>query len=67
MAKTTRKAYMEFLNKEGEIYDKNSFNIGGKMRSAYYPDRFGKALRKYDSLAFDVGYQEYVRINHKRY
>jgi len=30
-------------------------------------NRFGRYLRKYDPIAFDTGYQEFVKINHKRY
>lgn len=54
--KITKKQYEQILNEIGESFDEDKFIIGGKFRRMKY----GSALRKYDPIAFEVGYNEYV-------
>lgn len=61
MSKITKKKYEKYLNEVGESLSEEQFIIGGKKRRMNY----GAALRKYDPIAFEVGYREYV--NEKEY
>ena len=49
--------YEEYLNEIGEGLDEDEFIIGGKKRNMPY----GTALRKYDPIAFNVGFDEWER------
>lgn len=49
--------YEEYLNEIGEDLDEDEFIIGGKKRNMPY----GTALRKYDPIAFNVGFDEWER------
>ena len=51
--------YEEYLNELGEDLSEDYFIIGGKKRNMPY----GTALRRYDKIAFNVGYQEYLQEN----
>lgn len=53
----TRKEYQEFLNELGYCLSEDNFIIGGKYRKGKY----GDMLRKYDPIAFEVGYKEEVQ------
>lgn len=53
----TKKKYEQYLNEVGEGLSEEEFIIGGKYRRMKY----GTALRKYDPIAFEVGYQEWKR------
>ena len=56
--KYTRKAFVEYLNELGAPQDDLRSN-GGRI-----PDtntKYGKWLRLNDSIAFEVGFQEWVR------
>lgn len=55
MKTPTKKDYTEFLNEIGESFSEENFIIGGKLRRMKY----GDALRKYDPIAFSVGYRDY--------
>ena len=55
MKTPTKKDYTEFLNEIGECLPESKFIIAGKKRRMKY----GDALRKYDPIAFSVGYREY--------
>lgn len=57
MSKITKKQYEDYLNEVGLSLSDEKFIIGGKKRRMNY----GAALRKYDPIAFEVGYSEYVR------
>jgi hypothetical protein len=50
----TRNAYEEYLNEIAPALDSDEWIIGGKRRTGNY----GAAIRKYDPIAFEVGYQE---------
>ena len=57
--KKTRKAYEEYLNNNSSN-DIEQYVIGGKLRSQYYyKNKFGTAIRKYDPIGFEVGYNEW--------
>ena len=59
--KKTKKAYEEHLNSNSPS-DPDEYIIGGKMRFKYFwDDEYGTALRKYDPIAFEVGYNEWRR------
>lgn len=53
--KGTKKQYEEYLNEIGEGLSEEEFIIGGKMRNGKY----GTMLKKYDPIAFNVGYNEW--------
>lgn len=55
----TKKEYEQYLNEIGECFDEDKFIIGGKFRRMKY----GTALRKYDPIAFEVCYRDYVNEN----
>lgn len=55
-----RYEYEQYLNETTSPTD--SFWMGGKFRSHYYnANKYGTALRKYDPIAFEVGYQDWKR------
>lgn len=49
--------YEEYLNEIGEDLDEDEFIIGGEKRNMPY----GTALRQYDPIAFNVGFDEWER------
>lgn len=51
----TRKQYEQYLNEIAPDYDSENWIIGGKRRRGNY----GAAIRKYDPIAFNVGYGEW--------
>lgn len=55
----TKKEYEQYLNEIGECLSEEQFIIGGKFRRMEY----GTALRKYDPIAFEIGYREYINEN----
>ena len=55
--KTTKRNYTEYLNELGYALSEDSFIIGGKLRRMEY----GDALRKYDPIAFQIGYNEWKK------
>ncbi len=57
MVRKTKKRYEALLNGLGECANEEDFIMGGKMRRGKY----GTMQRKYDPIAFEVGYKEYVR------
>ena len=60
--KSTKKAYEEFLN--GLPMNEDEFIMGGKFRERYCNvGKYGTCLRKYDPVAFEVGYREWEEEN----
>lgn len=57
MMKITKKQFEQYLNEVVECLPEEDFIIGGKYRRMKY----GTAMRKYDPIAFEVGYKDYVR------
>ena len=59
--KKTKKVYVEYLN-ESCCPEQGSeeWIIGGTIRMAYmWKEDYGTALRKYDPIAFEVGFKEW--------
>lgn len=56
---TTRKNYEQYLNEIGVPEDDKEEN-GGRVPTMYY-NRYGEWLRKYDQIAFNVGYNNYTQ------
>jgi hypothetical protein len=52
--------YEEYLNELGEGLDEDEFIMGGESRLGM---PYGTAMRQYDPIAFNVGYDEWVREN----
>ena len=63
--KLTKEQYTEYLDEIGKSLRKDNFIMDGVLRIAYYPNCYGKALRRFDSIAFEVGYNEWKRNNTK--
>jgi hypothetical protein len=62
MAKKTRKAYEEFLNSASPEQGSPDWIIGGVIRMAYmWQSKYGTALRKYDKIGFEVGFNEWKK------
>lgn len=53
----TKKRYEEFLNSIAPSRDSELWIIGGKNRNGM---QYGTALRKYDPIAFECGYREFL-------
>lgn len=58
----TKKRYEEWLNSISPPHNHEDWIIGGKIRT-YYMNRklYGKALRLYDPIGFEVGFREFLR------
>lgn len=61
LPRKTKKVYEEFLNSIAVTYEQCW--IGGK--NIFYDERkkYGTYLRKHDPIAFNLGYNEWVREN----
>ena len=57
--KLTRKEYEEYLNEVGKSLPEEEFIIGGKQRP--YWGKYGSFIRRYDPIAFEVGYSDWKR------
>lgn len=55
--KKTRKNYENWLNSIAPNFDSDEWIIGGKNRNKM---QYGAALRKYDPIAFEVGFREFL-------
>lgn len=65
MKKLTQKMYMDHLD-ECAPQDSNEWIIGGKLRFLYYQmGKYGEALKKFDPIAFRVGFNEWKRSNER--
>jgi hypothetical protein len=49
------KAYEKYLNAMAPDHESDEWIIGGKRRTGNY----GAAIRKYDPIAFEIGYNEW--------
>lgn len=62
--KLTKKAYEEYLNGLSPEQGSQEWIIGGVIRMAYmWKKQYGTAIRKYDPIGFEVGYNEWVKRN----
>ena len=60
MKQKTKKQYEEFLNECSPAQGNEEWIIGGTIRMAYmWQNKYGTAIRKYDPIAFQVGYNEF--------
>ena len=60
MKQKTKKQYKEFLNECSPAQGGEEWIIGGTIRMAYmWQNKYGTAIRKYDPIAFQVGYNEF--------
>jgi len=58
--KYTKKEYEKFLNELSPPQGSDEWIIGGVIRmSAMWLQEYGKAVRKHDPIAFNVGYNEW--------
>jgi hypothetical protein len=63
MKRKSRKQYEEYLNELSPSYSTDELWIIGDKdrRQYYYPNKWGKAIRKHDPIGFNVGYNEWLR------
>lgn len=60
--KVTRKTYEKYLNQNSPEQGSEQWIIGGTIRMHHmWTNQYGTALRKYDPVAFNVGYNEWKR------
>jgi len=58
--KKTKKNYEEYLNEFSPEQGSEHWIIGGTIRMAHmWKNEYGSALRKYDTIGFQVGYNEW--------
>ena len=59
MAKT-KKAYEKYLNESSPEQGSDEWIIGGKLRiNLMCQSKYGTAIRKYDTIAFQVGFRDW--------
>lgn len=60
--KKTKLAYEKYLDELSPSFESEQWIIGGIHRHGHATmKRYGRALRKYDPIGFEVGYQEWKR------
>jgi hypothetical protein len=58
--KKTKKEYEEYLNGLSPPHGSEKWIIGGTIRMLYmWKNKYGSAIRKYDPIAFTVGFREW--------
>ncbi len=57
MKSKTKTEYQQYLNEMGDTISDDDWIMGGKKRKG----RYGNALRRHDPIAFEVGYNDWVR------
>jgi len=61
--KKTKKAYENYLNELSPDQGSDNWIIGGKIRMLQmWTNKFGEAIRKFDPISFNVGYNEWKNI-----
>lgn len=64
MAKVTKKKYEEHLNELSPEQGSEQWIIGGTIRMAYmWQNKYGAAIRKYDPIGFNTGFNEFKLKN----
>ena len=64
MPKITRKQYEFYLDNNAPPQGDERWIIGGVIRmAAMWQNKYGATIRKHDPIAFEVGYQEWLRKN----
>jgi len=62
--KLTKKAYTEYLNELSPPQGDSQWIIGGTIRMYHmWKNEYGAAIRQYDPVGFEVGYNEWVKEN----
>lgn len=62
MARITQKQYIEYLNETSPEQGSEQWIIGGKIRMVHmWKNEYGTAIKKYDPVAFNVGFNEYKK------
>lgn len=62
MKAKTKKQYEEFLNSISPPQGSEEWIIGGPIRMLYmWKRQYGTAIRKYDPIAFQVGYNDFLK------
>ena len=60
--KKTKKQYDQHLNECGIAQGDDNWIIGGKIRMSHmWRNAYGEAIRKFDPIAFNVGYDEFKK------
>ena len=59
MAVRSKENYEKYLNSLRPSLSSHKWFIGGIERIRCYPGKYGTAIRKYDPVAFDEGYEQY--------
>tara|TARA_Y100000385_G_C12581113_1_gene420513 strand:+ start:91 stop:279 length:189 start_codon:yes stop_codon:yes gene_type:complete len=60
--KKTKKNYEEYLNDLSPEQGSEEWIIGGTIRMAHmWQNKYGTSIRKYDSIRFQVGYNEWKK------
>lgn len=60
--KVTAKDFEIFLNENSPEWESDEWIIGGVLQTYFRAGgAYGTALRKYDPIAFNVGFKEYER------
>ena len=59
----SKMAYQVYLNETNQLdYESEEWIIGGKRRNMLaYRNAWGTAIRRYDPIQFEVGYQEWYK------
>lgn len=58
----TKKEYENYLNNCSPPQGSEEWIIGGTIRMAYmWQKKYGTAIRKYDPIAFQVGYNDFLK------
>jgi hypothetical protein len=56
----TKKEYEEYLNENSPSQGSDEWIIGGVIRMSFmWQNKYGTALRRFDTIAFEVGYNEF--------
>ena len=62
----TKQDYENHLNRNSPTQGSDEWIIGGKLRMYYMWDyAYGTAIRTYDPIAFQVGYNEFKKDNNE--
>jgi hypothetical protein len=59
----TKKEYEEYLNENSPSQGSDEWIIGGVIRMSFmWQNKYGTAIRKFDPIAFEVGFNEFKNI-----
>jgi hypothetical protein len=55
----SKTAYENYLNELSPNYESEEWIIGGENRVTHFFNRYGTAIRKFDNIAFEVGFNDW--------